>query len=49
MLTPQVLRQVYQTEIKRDLLEDIKSETSGNYEKVLARSDMPLARSYMMV
>jgi hypothetical protein len=34
ILAPQVLRQVYQTEIRRDLVEDIKSEASGMYEKV---------------
>jgi hypothetical protein len=31
-----VLRQVYTAEIRRDLVEDIKSETSGQYEKVAA-------------
>mmetsp|Transcript_5772 Transcript_5772/g.10004 ORF Transcript_5772/g.10004 Transcript_5772/m.10004 type:complete len:310 (+) Transcript_5772:88-1017(+) len=31
----QVLRQAYQGELKRDLVEDVKSETSGAYEKGL--------------
>lgn len=31
----QQLRAVYQKEIQRDLVEDIKSETSGDYEKAL--------------
>lgn len=50
----QVLRQVYQKEIGRDLVEDVKSETSGDYEKALvgtlltrAQWDAKCLRSFM--
>ncbi len=56
LLHTQVLRKVYADEIKRDLVEDVKSETSGSYEKALvgtlltrAEWDAKCLRSFMKV
>jgi hypothetical protein len=45
---------VYQQEIQRDLVEDVKSETSGDYERALVGTllstsewDAKLLRSFM--
>jgi hypothetical protein len=40
------VRQAYQAEIKRDLVEDIKSETSGDYERALV-SDIEQLQIYI--